>query len=220
MDKERREQPTETPISNIESFEEKRLFLEAVLAEYKRLADELMTHSKNMSYIFAVMVGGIATILGFVGVIGTISFLLVPIFVSSCGILMLVEGYSGAIIGAYIREEIEDKRLSRLFPCGSPIQYERQYQSRYSLWGGIFWFVAFILSFSLCFGCLVTVTFSSNEVFSSMFYQLIYFFGWTILIFYAISTAIVFFKLTKPHWAKKSKPKGSKAFSFSMETGK
>lgn len=194
MSKESKEQSNETAISSKEKFELRRLFLEAVLTEYKRLTEEMRAHSKNMFYIFAVMIAGVAAIAGFFDVIGTVSFLFIPIFISSCALLILSEGYGAASIEKYIKEEIECKELKKLFPEDSPIRWEWRPQNERE--GAIFWLVLFGLTLFICFGFLISATLSLwSEVCSSMFYQLIYFFGWLVLISYVISAVFVFYKL-------------------------
>jgi hypothetical protein len=177
-----------------ENFDSKKLFLEAVLAEYKRLTEEMMTHNKNMSYLLAVLVGGAATILGFLG-FEIASFLIIPIFVSSCGALMLTEGFSAATVQYYIVEEIENNRLRELFPHGSPIRYDSRFQSRLGNMGLVFWGGLFVLSSCVSLACLIASTLVWSQVTNSIFYQSVYFFGWITLAFYVISATLGFLSL-------------------------
>jgi len=179
----------------MESFESKKLFLEAALAEYKRLTDEMMNHTKNASYIFAVMVGGVATLLSFSEPIGIVSFLAIPVFVSSCGSLILSENFSSAMITYYIIEEIEHRTMSELFPHGSPIRYSGVSESRYGWWGGVFWGILFLMSFFLCLGCLIAFALVWGQVSQDIFHQVLYIFGWMTLAFYTLSATLVYRKI-------------------------
>lgn len=181
-----------------ENSESKKLFLEALLAEYKRLTDQLMNHNKNMGYLFAVMVGGIATILGFFGFTEIVSFLAIPIFVSGCGTLILLEGFSSATITYYIIEEIEHEKLLRLFPHGSPIQFDKIREIRYGWLTGVLWIILFLLSFFLCLGCLINASVLVwSQVSQNVFFQTIYVFGWITTMFYAVSTTFLYYKLLR-----------------------
>ena len=177
-----------------DKFELKKLFLEAVLAEYKRLTDETINHQKNMSYVFAVMAGGVATILGVFG-IGIVSFLLIPVFVSACGSLIGIEGCTSALISYYIVDEIEHKKLSKLFANDSPIRYEEIYELHYGLLSGIYWGMLFFISLSLCLACLIAVAWVWSQAPQNIFNEIVYFFGWTISAFYALSTTVIILKL-------------------------
>jgi len=174
---------------SLKKSESEKLFLEAMLAEYKRLTDEMINHSKNMKDIFAVLVGGVATILGFFGLIGIVSYLLIPIFVSSCATLILMEGYGSTIISFYIIEEIECKKW---FQQGSPMRYQRMYESHHGSISVFYWVGWFFLSFFLCLGCLIILSSLWSQVSQSIFYQVVYFFGWMLLAFYTICTVLVF----------------------------
>lgn len=178
-----------------QDYEKKRLILEAVLAEYKRLTDEMMNHSKNSNHLFAVLVGGVAAIVGVFGANQVLSFLMIPIFVSACGILMLGEGYVSATIGYYIAEKIEHTRLKELFPEGSPIRYQGWNEPRSGRVGGIFWGVMFLLSSFLCFACLIALGWMWSDVSQSLLYSLVYVFGWMILMVYVVSSTITFRRL-------------------------
>lgn len=181
-----KEHSIEAGISNSEEFETKRLFLKAVLAEYDRLNDEIMNHQRNTAFLLSILVGGSATILGVSGIIGMLSLLVIPIFVSIIALLVLAENYTCAFIGKYIKEEIEDKKLGKLFPEGSPIQWESQFQASHAQYNTLFFIGLFVLSFLLCVGCLVLVTLNFwDDIYSNVVNQLLFFFSWIIVISYS-----------------------------------
>lgn len=188
------DEPTEPCVFDLRSPNSKRLYLEAVLAEYKRLTDERMVHSRNMDYLFAVMVGGIATIIGFSKTIGTSSLLMFPIFIASCSILILQEGYTGALIENYVIEKVVNHEMREVFGEISPIRWEAFSRKGFRE-GAFFWLGLFALTLIPCLGSLAILTANWSEVCSDGFFQLLYFFGWMILAFYILSTVIVFSRL-------------------------
>lgn len=186
----RKKQPSEVPKLNPEKSAE--LFLEAVLAEYNRLSREIMQHFRNANYIIAVLIGGIVTIFGISGVVGVLSFLLIPIFVSACAILCLFETNVIIHIGKYIREEIEGEKISKLFPNTFPIRWETHYHARYRRANSILMVVFFIISVVLCVGCLILVPLDfPAEISSNFAHLLIYVFGWLISVVYFIFASVL-----------------------------
>jgi succinate dehydrogenase/fumarate reductase cytochrome b subunit len=182
-------------MASVEDPEMKKLFLEAVLAEYKRLTDEMMNHSKNMSYLFAVLVGGVATILGVFGTEEVVPFLMIPIFVSACGILMLGEGSSSALIEYYVIAEIEQKQMPKFFLGNLPIRYDGLFESRHGRIVGVFWTGLLILSSFLCVACLTALALTWSKVSQNILYEITYTFGWMTLIFYVLSAVFILHKL-------------------------
>ena len=182
--------------SNEDEFEYRELFLKALLTEYKSLRDDKRAREKNMSYILSIMIGGLATILAFFEVIGVLSLLLIPIFVSFCGLFYLIEGYNGASIGLYLKDEIEEKKLKKLFRRNLPMGWEKYSDSKSALFSSIFWATLFVLGVFVRMGCLITVTLTFwNEVSTTLFYLFAYLFGWMGLSFLIVCTIFVALKL-------------------------
>jgi hypothetical protein len=165
----------------------KELFLQAVLAEYKALRDEMTTWERFFPIILSVWIGGVATLLGFFGVIGIVTLLVIPIFTSLCaicfvGVLSLVIS-----IGVYVRKEIEGKKMQKIFPIGNlPITWEEYNKHQ----GGRYWqsFVIVLCASILlsCSGCLVILSSVFwTEVITNAFYILVYILGWVLTIFFA-----------------------------------
>jgi len=170
---------------DIEKFESKRLFLQAILAEYDKLNEEILNHQKNMVLIFSVMVTGLAALLGVTGVIGILSLLITPIFISFCGVATFMEGFTIGIIGKYIEEEIEQGKLLQLFPNGSPIQWERKFRSQHKSFTDAYGKGIFTISFLGCLVCSITVLlFFWNDLLSNPIYIIMYFAGLVMLGFY------------------------------------
>ena len=188
--------PTEPHVFDLRSLDSKRLYLEAVLAEYKRLTDERLVHSKNMTYLFAVMAGGCATIISFSKTIGTVTVLIsLPLFIASCSILILQEGYTGAGIENYIIEKLVNQEMRGVFGKISPIRWEAISRKGFTE-GAFFWLGLFALTLVPCLGSLTILALANwSEVCSDGFFQLMYFFGWMILVFYISATVIVFSRL-------------------------
>lgn len=179
------ENPNE--VTNVAPEKSAELFLKAVLAEYNRLNNEILQHFKNINYIIAVLISGSVTILGFYSVLGVLSFLLLPIFVSGCAFLVLSETNIILLLGKYIREEIEDRRLSRLFPNDSPLRWEKHYHEHYRNRNKLLYGVIFIFSLITCVGCLAIVPLEFlTELSTNIIYLLTYVFGFLVLAVYSI----------------------------------
>lgn len=182
-----KEHSIESVISNNEKFETNKLFLKAVLAEYDKLNNEVVTHQRNLILLLSILIGGIATMLGVFGIIGAMSLILVPILVSVCVLLILAEEYQLAFIGEYIKEEIEGRKLGKLFPHDLPIQWEEHFQSQHARYNMLFCWGIFVVSDIISTGCLVLVTIVFyNDLSSNVVYQLAYYLAWMIVIFYSI----------------------------------
>jgi hypothetical protein len=164
---------------NKEDLELKRRLLDAVLAEYERLVEDMRTNGRNMTYVFAAMLAGVVAIVTLFGSLGAMSFALIPMVVSSCGLFILILGIEGFKITEYIREELEGKELKRLFPDGSPIRWESRPKSERE--NAVFWLFIFLLSLFLCLGCLVSAGLTLwSEIWSNAFYLVFYSFGWAV----------------------------------------
>jgi len=196
MSGKKEKQSSESRSSNRENPESKQLFLKAVLAEYEKLNNDIINAGRNQIYVLSFTIGGIAALLGVFGVIGVLSLLIIPLFLSFCGLGYFGLQYTIVFTAKYIKDEIEQRKLVKLFPYESPIQWETSYQSKHATYNLVFMMGGFFLSTLACGVCLITVPWVFwNEVSSSIIYVLAYSFGWVASVYYIIWGSLIFHTL-------------------------
>jgi len=158
---------------------DKELYLQAVLAEYKALKDQISKGAEIYPVILSVWIGGVAALFGFSGTIGSpVTLLVIPIFTSLCSLVFVCAIYNNGFIGLYIKKEIERKKLCEIFPAAHlPFAWEGYTERHRRLWG-ILAVGLLVLVLFLCYGCLGIVSYVYwSEVATSAFLLLTFVLG-------------------------------------------
>lgn len=167
---------------------DKEIYLQAVLAEYKALKDEVSVWIRSYPIILSVWIGGVATLFGFSKAIGgLVTLLVIPIFTSLCAIVVVGITFATTCIGIYIKKEIERKKLQKIFPATClPFAWEGYSERHGRFWQFFLMGLVVLISF-LSFGCLGIVSYAHwSEVTTDTFLLLTFILGWLLTIFFPI----------------------------------